>query len=89
MIQCDLQCGPWARARAASTGCGIRIGRAARLSDGSTDATNDKLLSFRHPWMRPILVERNSGKGNAVRSGFQSASGDYVLFIDGGMEIHP
>ncbi len=59
------------------------------VSDGSTDETNTRLLSFRHPGMKPILVERNAGKGNAVRAGFSRASGDYILFIDGGMEIHP
>lgn len=59
------------------------------VSDGSTDETNKKLVSFRHPDLRPILVEKNTGKGNAVRAGFQQASGDYLLFIDGGMEIHP
>jgi len=59
------------------------------VSDGSTDGTNHKLVSFRHPEMRPILVEKNTGKGHAVRAGLQQASGDYLLFIDGGMEIHP
>lgn len=58
-------------------------------SDGSTDGTDLKLMSFRHPDVRPIIIEQNTGKGNAVRSGFQAATGDYVLFIDGGMEIHP
>jgi glycosyltransferase involved in cell wall biosynthesis len=59
------------------------------VSDGSTDDTNLKLLSFRHPDIRPLILESNSGKGGAVRAGFQAATGDYVLFIDGGMEIHP
>lgn len=59
------------------------------VSDGSTDGTNVRLFAFRHPGVRPILIEKNAGKGNAVRSGFQRATGDYVLFIDGGMEIHP
>lgn len=59
------------------------------VSDGSTDGTNLKLLSFRHPDLRPLILDKNSGKGSAVRAGFQAASGDYILFIDGGMEIHP
>ena len=59
------------------------------VSDGSTDTTNSRLLAFRHPGMKPILFEHNAGKGNAVRAGFQRASGDFILFIDGGMEIHP
>lgn len=59
------------------------------VSDGSTDGTDTQLYSFRHPDLKPIVIEKNSGKGNAVRAGFQQAKGDYVLFIDGGMEIHP
>jgi glycosyltransferase involved in cell wall biosynthesis len=59
------------------------------VSDGSTDGTNLKLLSFRHSDVKPVILESNSGKGGAVRAGFQAATGDYVLFIDGGMEIHP
>lgn len=59
------------------------------VSDGSTDGTDAKLRAFQHPGLKTIIFERNSGKGNAVRSGFERASGDYILFIDGGMEIHP
>lgn len=59
------------------------------VSDGSTDGTNLALQYFRHPDVRPVFLEKNSGKGNAVRAGFSAATGDYVLFIDGGMEIHP
>lgn len=59
------------------------------VSDGSTDETNLKLVSFKHPGVKPIISAKNGGKGNAVRTGFELSSGDYVLFIDGGMEIHP
>ena len=59
------------------------------VSDGSTDNTNLELVSFRHPDVKPIISFKNSGKGAAVRKGFELASGDYILFIDGGMEIHP
>lgn len=59
------------------------------VSDGSTDGTDDKIKTFRHPNFTPIVYERNQGKGNAVRSGFKRATGDFILFVDGGMEIHP
>jgi glycosyltransferase involved in cell wall biosynthesis len=59
------------------------------VSDGSTDRTSAELLSLRHPGLTPLIFERNTGKGNAVRSGFKRATGNYILFIDGGMEIHP
>jgi glycosyltransferase involved in cell wall biosynthesis len=59
------------------------------VSDGSTDSTNARVLSYRHPGLKSIIVEKNVGKGNSVRSGFLKATGDYILIIDGGMEIHP
>ena len=59
------------------------------VSDGSTDGTGHELLAFQHPGLKPLIFERNTGKGNAVRAGFQRATGNYILFIDGGIEIHP
>lgn len=59
------------------------------ISDGSTDATNARLRELRHPHVRSILLDQNQGKGHAVRQGFFEARGDYILFIDGGMELHP
>ncbi|MGE3386465.1 MAG: glycosyltransferase [Bdellovibrionales bacterium] len=59
------------------------------VSDGSTDETNLRVFSFRHPDVKLIVVEKNMGKGHAVRSGFKRAVGEYILFIDGGMELHP
>ena len=59
------------------------------ISDGSTDETNLQVFSFRHPDVKLVVVEKNMGKGHAVRAGFKRASGDYILFIDGGMELHP
>src|SRR4051794_5682074 len=59
------------------------------VSDGSTDETKEKLKAFKHPRCKPVFIEKNSGKGNAIREGFAKATGGYVLFIDGGMEIHP
>jgi glycosyltransferase involved in cell wall biosynthesis len=59
------------------------------VNDGSADETEQKLRSFRHPRFRAVSFQRNMGKGHAVRQGFREATGDYVLFIDGGMELHP
>src|ERR1700677_3911941 len=54
------------------------------VSDGSTDGTDRKIASIKHPGVKPIIIKRNAGKGNAIREGFQCASGDFILFIDGG-----
>lgn len=59
------------------------------VSDGSTDETNLKVVSFRHPGIQLVATPENKGKGHAVRTGFQKAKGHYILFIDGGMELHP
>ena len=59
------------------------------ISDGSTDGTNGELKKINEPHTRVILLEKNQGKGAAVRRGFFEATGDYILFIDGGMELHP
>lgn len=59
------------------------------VSDGSNDGTNQQIATVKHPGLKPVFITENSGKGNAIRQGFQNASGDYILFIDGGMEIHP
>lgn len=59
------------------------------ISDGSTDETNRILREFNHPQIRSIVLEKNRGKGNAIRQGFYEGKGDFILFIDGGMELHP
>lgn len=59
------------------------------VSDGSTDGTNFELFRFRDPKVRFRISGENRGKGYSVREGFQEAQGDYIFFIDGGMELHP
>jgi glycosyltransferase involved in cell wall biosynthesis len=59
------------------------------INDGSLDRTDEELRRFVHPRFRSVSFPRNMGKGHAVREGFRLASGDFVLFIDGGMELHP
>lgn len=59
------------------------------INDGSRDRTADVLRQFEHPRVRKVIYEQNKGKGYAVREGFKQAQGDYVFFIDGGMELHP
>ncbi len=59
------------------------------ISNGSTDETNQKLRAFQHPKCRMIIIPETIGKGNSIRRGFFEAQGEYILFIDGGMELHP
>jgi dolichol-phosphate mannosyltransferase len=59
------------------------------VNDGSTDVTNINNLENINSHVKIISLPTNQGKGAAVRKGFTESSGDFVLFIDGGMEIHP
>ena len=59
------------------------------IDDGSSDGTRQVLERYRHPKVHSIIFKKNMGKGYAVREGFRIAKGDYILFIDGGMELHP
>jgi dolichyl-phosphate beta-glucosyltransferase len=50
--------------------------------DGSTDGTNDTVRSLGLEHVRVIENKVNLGKGNAVRLGMLSASGDIRVFTD-------
>jgi len=53
----------------------------------STDGTRDEVLRYKdHPRVRLLLEETPSGKGHAVRNGFQIASGDVILIQDADLE---
>ena len=54
------------------------------VDDGSKDQTADATLSFQKefPSLKVISLERNHGKGYAVKQGFFAAQGEIVLFLD-------
>ena len=52
------------------------------VDDGSTDGTPDLVAARRHPAVRVLRLEQNSGKGVAVRAGMLAARGAYRLFAD-------
>lgn len=54
------------------------------VNDGSRDRTGDIIdcLADRYPEVHPIHHQRNLGYANAVRSGFDASTGDYVFFMD-------
>ena len=59
------------------------------IDDCSTDnsqkiiETNIDLVSIY------VKLEKNGGKGAAVREGLKKATGDYILFQDGDLEYNP
>lgn len=60
------------------------------IDDGSSDGTRDILGNLdQDSQLRVILHDRNRGKGAAVRTGFQNASGDVFLIQDADLEYDP
>ena len=57
--------------------------------DGVLDKTYDIAKSLENKKLKAFCYERNRGKGYAIRYGMARASGDYVSFIDAGMDINP
>ena len=60
------------------------------VDDGSTDGTRDFLKTLENdPQVRVILHEHNQGKGAAVRTGIQAATGDVLIIQDADLEYDP
>ncbi len=57
--------------------------------DGLGDPSYEKIKKARMPKVICITYPLHQGKGFALRQGMNKALGDYVLFIDSGMEIDP
>lgn len=57
--------------------------------DGFIDDTFNEAKKVTDPRVSVYGYQTNHGKGYAVRYGMARASGDYVAFIDSGMDIHP
>jgi len=59
------------------------------VDDGSTDGTRDVLRQLGDSTVRVVLHPTNRGKGAALRTGFEYATGDYVLVQDADLEYDP
>ena len=57
--------------------------------DGCNDKTYEKAKRLVNSKVSVYRFIKNHGKGQAVRYGMRKAKGDYVLFLDSGMEIDP
>ena len=57
------------------------------VESNSSDGTRDEVLRYEdHPRVRLLLEDKPSGKGHAVRAGFDLATGDILLIQDADLE---
>ena len=59
------------------------------MDDGSKDMTYDKALGLNKEHIKVHKLEKNEGKGEALREAFNKCGGDLVMFLDGDLDIHP
>jgi glycosyltransferase involved in cell wall biosynthesis len=59
------------------------------VDDGSSDGTREILGRQDDPRLRPILHERNQGKGAAIRTAVAQATGEYMVILDADLEYNP
>ena len=59
------------------------------VDDGSKDGTRDILGQICDPEVRVIFHKVNQGKGAALRTGFQEATGDICIVQDADLEYDP
>ncbi len=60
------------------------------VDDGSTDGTREVLNQLNgNGVVRAIFHEKNAGKGAAVRTGIQHATGDVIIIQDADLEYNP
>jgi glycosyltransferase involved in cell wall biosynthesis len=60
------------------------------IDDGSTDGTRDLLEKYKtREGFQVIFHVRNGGKGRAVRTGIQHATGDVLIIQDADLEYDP
>lgn len=61
------------------------------VDDGSIDDTKRKVANYanKNGHVKVVGYKRNTGKGYAVRTGFQCSKGKSVIFIDSDLDIDP
>jgi len=59
------------------------------VDDGSTDGTSEILATINNNSLRIISEKKNRGKGAALQSAFDAATGDIVVIQDADLEYSP
>jgi 2-polyprenyl-3-methyl-5-hydroxy-6-metoxy-1,4-benzoquinol methylase len=57
------------------------------VESNSSDGTREEVLKYQnHPRVKLILEDKPNGKGHAVRTGLEQATGDFILIQDADLE---
>jgi len=63
------------------------------VDDGSLDNTKENAVSYRDrngtSCLKILGYQKNAGKGNAVKAGFEQAEGDFIVVIDSDLDVDP
>jgi glycosyltransferase involved in cell wall biosynthesis len=62
------------------------------MDDGSSDDTYEKAMEFAKRYPQQVIVRKNPfnlGKGRAIKKSLHYLSGDYTVFLDADMDLHP
>lgn len=59
------------------------------IVDGITDSSLKKIKQAKIIGVKTLGYIKNQGKSYAIRLGMKKAKGDYIMFMDAGMEIDP
>ncbi len=59
------------------------------INDGSTDGTSNILSNIQDKYIKKVDHEMNYGKGKALQSGIEKATGDYIAIQDADLEYDP
>jgi glycosyltransferase involved in cell wall biosynthesis len=62
------------------------------MDDGSTDDTFEKAIALSKKYPQHLIVKKNPfnlGKGRALKKALHYVTGDYVVFLDADMDLHP
>src|SRR3989344_9388333 len=57
------------------------------VDDGSRDKTSAAVSSFNNSQVKLIRLNKNQGKGAALKAGFLAARGDYQIFSDADLSV--